>query len=126
SQQVPVLEGINTRLFEGGSMAYLDQRALDEIQVTAVGSSAEFATPGVSWTGVVKSGGNDFHVLFSYDGQDHAVQSTNVDEALKQQGISPSGNSIDYYWDFTAQLGGRIVRDKLWFFAAYRNVRRVS
>jgi hypothetical protein len=126
SQQSPFLEGINTRLFEGGSMAYLDQRALDEIQVTAVGSSAEFATPGVAWTGVVKSGGNEFHGLFSYDGQDHALQSTNVDDALIAQGISPSGNSIDYYFDFTAQLGGRIVTDKLWFFAAYRNIRRVS
>ena len=66
NQQSPFLEGINTRLFEGGSMAYLDQRALDEIQVTAVGSSSEFATPGVSWTGVVKSGGNEFHGLASY------------------------------------------------------------
>jgi carboxypeptidase family protein len=126
SQQSPFLEGINTRLFEGGSMAYLDQRSLDEIQVTAVGSSAEFATPGVAWTGVVKSGGNDFHGLISYDGQDHSLQSTNVDQALIDQGISPSGNSIDYYWDFTGQLGGRIVKDQLWFFAAYRNIRRVS
>lgn len=54
-------------------MAYLDQRALDEIQVTAVGSNAEFATPGVAWTGVVKSGGNDFHGLLSYDGQERRL-----------------------------------------------------
>ena len=85
-QQSPFLEGINTRLFEGGSMAYLDQRALDEIQVTAVGSSAEFATPGVAWTGVVKSGGNDFHGLLSYDGQYPALQANNVDEALINTG----------------------------------------
>jgi hypothetical protein len=77
NQQSPFLEGINTRLFDGGSMAYLDQRALDEIQVTAVGSSAEFATPGVAWTGIVKSGGNDFHGLGSYDGQYPSLQSTN-------------------------------------------------
>lgn len=126
SQQSPFLEGINTRLFEGGSMAYLDQRALDEIQVTAVGTSSEFATPGVAWTGIVKAGGNDFHGLFSYDGQAHALQSSNVDAALIRQGISPTGNSIDYYWDFTGQVGGRIVRDRLWFFAALRNIRRVS
>ena len=37
-EQSPFLEGINTRLFEGGSMAYLDQRALDDIRVTAVGA----------------------------------------------------------------------------------------
>jgi hypothetical protein len=125
-QQSPFLEGINTRLFEGGSMAYLDQRALDEIQVTAVGSSAEFATPGVAWTGVVKSGGNDFHGLLSYDGQFQALQSNNVDQALIDQGLDPSGNSIESYYDVTAQLGGRIVRDKLWFFLAIRSIQRVS
>jgi hypothetical protein len=125
-QQSPFLEGINTRLFEGGSMAYLDQRALDEIQVTAVGSSSEFATPGVAWTGVVKSGGNDFHGLFSYDGQYPALQSDNVDQPLINQGLDASGNSIKSYYDVTAQLGGRIVRDQLWFFAAIRSIQRVS
>ena len=125
-QHSPFLEGINTRLFEGGSMAYLDQRALDEIQVTAVGSSAEFATPGVAWTGVVKSGGNDFHGLLSYDGQYPSLQADNVDDALIKQGLSPTGNSIESYYDFTGQLGGRIVRDKLWFFGAYRSIERVS
>jgi hypothetical protein len=125
-QQSPFLEGINTRLFEGGSMAYLDQRALDEIQVTAVGSSAEFATPGVAWTGVVKSGGNEFHGLFSYDGQFQSLQADNVDQALINQGLDPSGNSIQSYYDVTAQLGGRIVRDKLWFFVAIRSIQRVS
>jgi len=125
-QQSPFLEGINTRLFEGGSMAYLDQRALDEIQVTAVGSSAEFATPGVAWTGVVKSGGNEFHGLFSYDGQFQSLQADNVDQELINQGLDPSGNSIQSYYDVTAQLGGRIVRDKLWFFVAIRSIQRVS
>jgi hypothetical protein len=125
-QQSPFLEGINTRLFEGGSMAYLDGRALDEIQVTAVGSSAEFATPGVAWTGVVKSGGNDFHGLLSYDGQYPSLQATNVDDALIAKGVQRSGNSIESYYDVTGQLGGRIVRDKLWFFAAIRSIERVS
>jgi hypothetical protein len=125
-EQSPFLEGINTRLFEGGSMAYLDQRALDDIQVTAVGSSAEFATPGVAWTGVVKSGGNEFHGLFSYDGQYPKLQGNNVDAALRAQGIDPSGNSIKRYYDFTAQLGGKIVPDRLWFFGAIRSIKRVS
>ena len=125
-EQSPFLEGINTRLFEGGSMAYLDQRALEEIQVTAVGSGAEFATPGLAWTGLVKSGGNTFHGLFSYDGQYPSLQGNNVDAPLLSQGIDPSGNSIKSYFDVTAQLGGRIVRNKLWFFAAIRSIERVS
>jgi hypothetical protein len=126
TQQSPFLEGINTRLFEGGSMAYLDSRALEEIQVSSVGSSAEFPTPGVAWTAIVKSGGNDFHGLFSYDGQHSSLQNQNVDAELQAQGIDPTGNSIDYYYDFTGQLGGRIIPDRLWFFAAFREIRRVS
>jgi hypothetical protein len=74
----------------------------------------------------VKSGGNDFHGLVSYDGQFEALQANNVDDALMAQGLDPSGNSIESYYDLTAQLSGRIVRDHLWFFASYRSIQRVS
>src|SRR5262249_8434352 len=40
--------------------------------------------------------------------------------------LDPSGNSIKSYNDFTGQIGGRIVKDQLWFFAAARSIKRVS
>ena len=126
-QQSPFLEGINTRLFEGGSMAYLDQRALDEIQVTAVGSSAEFATPGVAWTGVVKSGGNDFHGLLSYDGQYPGAPGQQRGRGADRAGagVRP-GTASRATTTSRHSSAGRIVRDRLWFFAAFRSIKRVS
>ena len=124
SQQSPFLEGINVRLFEGGSEAYLDQRSLQEIQVKAVGNDAEVGPPGLAWNGIVKSGGNQFHALGSVEKQWPGLQSNNVDAALSTQGVDPSGNGIVAYTDLSANLGGPIVKDKVWFFAAERWIRR--
>jgi hypothetical protein len=124
SQQSPFLEGINVRLFEGGSEAYLDQRSLQEIQVKAVGNDAEVGPPGLAWNGIVKAGGNDFHGFLSAEGQSPTFQSDNVDAALRAQGVDPSGNGIKGYGDLSASFGGRIVRDRLWFYAAERWIRR--
>jgi outer membrane receptor protein involved in Fe transport len=124
TQQSPFLEGINVRLFEGGSEAYLDQRSLQEIQVKAVGNDAEVGPPGLAWNGVVKSGGNQFHGLGSAEKQWPGLQSNNVDAALSTQGVDSAGNGIVAYTDLSASLGGPIVADKLWFFTAERWIRR--
>lgn len=126
TQQSPFLEGINVRLFEGGSMAYIDQRSVEEIQVSAVGNDAEFGPPGVGWKAIIKSGGNEFHGLLGADGQRPELQSRNVDEQLVAEGIDPGSNRVSYYWDFAGQLGGRVLRDKLWFFGGLRHIRYVA
>jgi hypothetical protein len=126
SQQSPFLEGVNVRLFEGGSQAYMDQRSLEEIQVNAVGNDAEVGPPGIAWNGVIRSGGNQFHGLGSAEGQRPELQSNNIDADLRAKGIDPAGNGINYYWDFSGSLGGRIVKDKVWFFTAERNIRRAA
>jgi outer membrane receptor protein involved in Fe transport len=125
-QQSPFLEGINLRLFEGGSEAYLDQRSLQEIQVKAVGNDAEVGPPGIAWNGVVKSGGNEFHGFASAEGQSATFQSGNVDAALRAQGVNPAGNGIKGYGDLSGSFGGRLIRDKLWFYTAERWIRRES
>ena len=126
TQQSPFLEGVNVRLFEGGSQAYMDQRSLEEIQVNAVGNDAEVGPPGIAWNGIIRSGGNQFHGLGSAEAQRPELQSNNVDAALRAKGIDPAGNGINYYWDFAGSLGGRLITDRLWFFTAERHIRRVA
>ena len=126
TQQSPFLEGVNVRLFEGGSQAYIDQRSLEEIQVSTVGNDAEVGPPGIAWIGTVKSGRNQFHGLGSGEFQRPELQSGNVDDALKARGVNPAGSSIKYYWDLSGSLGGRLVRDRAWFFSAERHIRRVA
>jgi hypothetical protein len=44
------------------------------------------------------------------------LQADNLDDKLRAQGIT-SGNPVATRWDRSGEIGGRIVRNKLWFYA---------
>src|SRR5262245_43112537 len=67
----------------------------------------------------MKSGGNDFHGGGFWSQMNDSLQSNNIDDALRARGIS-AGNQLKTRVDISAELGGRIVRDKLWFYGAAR------
>lgn len=126
-QITPEVEGIQTREALTGAGMYHDYNAFEELVVRAAGSGPETGTPGVSFIVVTKSGGNDFHGNYSAFGQTKQLQSENIDDALRTQGIT-RGNPQKQYVDFAGDLGGRIVPDRLWFYGALRkqvNVRDV-
>lgn len=124
-QNTPQVEGIQTREGDGATGMYNDYNALEELVVRAAGSGPETGTPGVNFIVVYKSGGNDFHGAYGAFGQTARLQSDNVSEALRAQGIR-RGNPQKYYWDFNGDLGGRIIRDTLWFYGALRDQRNVG
>ena len=122
-QVTPQLEGINTRQAEGSAGFFYDYAALEEAQVKAVGNEAEVALPGTNWIAIVKSGGNDFHGGYFASGDHSKLQGHNLDDALRAQGIT-TGSSLRYVWDLGGDLGGRVVRDTLWFYGALRDQKR--
>ncbi|MBI2834401.1 MAG: carboxypeptidase regulatory-like domain-containing protein, partial [Acidobacteria bacterium] len=125
SEQVkPELDGIDTREQLGAAGSYYDERSFEEVQVKAVGNDVEMALPGTNYVGIIKSGGNDFHGNYYGSYENSSLQSANLDDALRRQNVR-AGNPLHYYWDLAADLGGRVVRDKLWFYGAYRNHRSV-
>ncbi len=124
-QVTPQLEGLNTRQAEGSAGFFYDYAALEEAQVKAVGNDAEVALPGTNWVAIVKSGGNEFHGTYSAAGQHSKLQSNNLDDDLRGQGIT-TGTGQRHFWDLAGDLGGRLVRDKLWFYTAFRDQRKVS
>jgi hypothetical protein len=99
-----------------------DFASVEEVDVKTFGNTAETDQPGAVIQLIVKSGGNQFHGRYKEMAQHMRFQSTNVDDALRAQGVS-AGDAIRYYHDFSGDLGGRIVRDKLWFYGAFRDVR---
>jgi len=122
-QVTPQLEGINTRQADSTAGFFYDYAALEEAQVKAVGNEAEVALPGTNWIAIVKSGGNDFHGQYFFSGEQSSIQSDNLDDKLRANGVT-SGNALRHVTDAGADLGGRIVRDKLWFYGALRDQRR--
>lgn len=101
---------------------FWDYQAFDEVRVQSVGADAERPTRGVQVTAVVKSGGNEFHGGGLWAGTNSSFQSNNIDEALEAKGIE-SGDALDGQYDISGELGGRIIRNRLWFYSAVRKRR---
>ena len=86
------------------------------------GTTAEIGPPGVSSQLIVKSGGNQFTGRYTERFMHSRLQSSNIDAALSAQNIR-EGNSIRYYNQLTADLGGPIVEDRAWFYVAFHDLR---
>jgi len=96
--------------------------SFEEVDVKSFGNTAEVASPVAAINMVVKSGGNDFHSRSAQYFQGSSLQSNNIDADLRRQGIT-AGDAIVWQNDLTTDIGGRIIRDKLWFYYALKDVR---
>jgi carboxypeptidase family protein/TonB-dependent receptor-like protein len=99
-----------------------DFNAFEEIDVKTFGNTADIDQPGVAIQLVSKSGGNQFHGKYTETYQPSRFQANNVDAALRAQGVS-TGNATLYFSDASADIGGRVIKDKLWFYGAFRDFR---
>jgi hypothetical protein len=120
AQAYSTLEGV----FAGGAGTvqpgnHFEFNALEGVRVQAVGSNAEMPRRGLLIDATVKSGGNDFHGGGSILYSNHNFESNNIGEQYLEWGLS-SKPKLHWVADFNAHLGGRIITDKLWFFASVR------
>jgi hypothetical protein len=115
------LEGVSTTalLPSGGNGNYWDYLSIDEARVQTLGAGAEGFTRGLQMNALVKSGGNQFHGGGGVSLAGKRLQSGNIDDELRALGIT-SGNSVNNRTDWNAELGGRIIRDRLWFYTSGR------
>ena len=97
---------------------------IQEIQVLRGAKPAEvgFAQGGF-FNIVTKSGGNEFSGEASAYYQGERLQSENIDERLRAAGVTRS-NKLVSDPDFSVTAGGRIIRDRLWWFGSARHEAR--
>lgn len=100
---------------------YGDYGTYEEAQVTVAAKGAEAMNPGLTMNLVVKSGGNQFRGSGAAQYQDGAWQSNNIDQELLDRGYSPGVNTMTKYQDFYGEIGGPIMRDRLWFYFSHRD-----
>ena len=117
-----LIDGANTTNIEYGLEGkQLNFEFIQEIDVKTGGYEAEYgrATGGIVNV-ITRSGGNEFHGdAFGYYDNDSLQASTkNVGETLQGAAV---GFTRD---DWGADLGGYILKDRLWFFGAYDRVTR--
>ena len=125
--QVRVLiEGINTTEGTGGAGFYFDYSSLEEVFLGTSGQSAEMPNPGVQSQFIAKSGGNAFSGEYYLDWYNNSLQGSNIPDeytaptAFNGNPIREHGNEIDRYYDTAINVGGPIMRDKVWWFGTYR------
>ncbi len=92
----------------------------EEVDVKTYGNGAEVKEAGALINMVTKSGGNEFHGRYSeaYMRQPGG----NITPELQARGLNV-GTSLQYFNDASGDLGGRIVRDKVWFYGSFRDRR---
>jgi TonB dependent receptor-like, beta-barrel/Carboxypeptidase regulatory-like domain len=97
---------------------------IQEVQVQSVGASAEFGNmQGAVVNVITRQGGNRFVYDASYYGQASALTSQPTLLAYAAPGNPKSAYERVRYRDVTTNLGGPVVRDRLWFFAGYQHLR---
>ena len=111
------VEGINiTTSHDIDTGAYFDSYSLGEVEFKTSGNTADVAFPGVDMEAVMKSGSNSFHGRFLGDYENHSFQASNITPFLAAQGFKQTNPIQGAYTDYALGFGGRIIRDKLWFY----------
>jgi hypothetical protein len=118
------VEGMNISVGESSGV-YFQTYSFEEIQIKTSGNDAEVSTPGISMVSVLKSGSNQFHGSYVFAFQRPQFESSNMNDKLRAQELSET-SPLRYYYEIAGDLGGRIIKDKLWFFVASSKQQRVS
>ena len=116
----PTIDGVDTREDAGGAGFYYDYGAFQEVQIKAMGNDAEMATPGTAFMGILKSGGDQFRGSAYFAWETPSLQSDNVTDELRARGVK-DGNPLEAYHDGNFDLGGPVLKRRLWFYGSYRN-----
>jgi hypothetical protein len=107
--------------------------AIEEIEVLSLGAPAEYGNlTGAVYNIVTRQGTNEFHGDAGFYWQGNGITSNNTEGIANPDGsfldACPDGVNRcpfvrDKYTDLSLQLGGPIIKDRLWFFASYANQR---
>jgi len=106
----------------GASPSYYTFDTFDEVSFATGGSDVRVATGGLGIGLVTKRGTNSFHGSASINFAHDDLQWSNLPDELKGDPRlkgSDKADHTDQIKDMSFDLGGPIVKDKLWFYGSY-------
>ena len=122
SDQRTYVDGVTIRNLqsEGHATNFTpDMSSTQEVVIDTAGVSAEEGGAGVRANYIPRTGGNTFHASLFATGATGAFQDSNLTRELQARGqLQPESLKLTY--DVNPAVGGPIVRDRAWFFAAGR------
>lgn len=145
SQNVWNVDGVNITDMSalGASPTYYDIDAFQEINVSTGANDIKSPTGGIQLNFVTKRGTNKFHATARGFFTGHDLEGNNLEGSGAEARVAgilagnpsltqryqdePKANSIDQVSDYGFEIGGPVVKDKLWFWGSYaRNDIRVK
>jgi hypothetical protein len=115
-------DGINTGWAGANSNAAISNVAgSQEVVLTTSGGLGEAETAGAVLNVIPRDGGNTFSGTLFMSGANGSMQGSNYTQALRDAGLR-SPQELRKVFEFNPMGGGRIVRDKLWFYLTYREL----
>ena len=104
---------------DGSVQSYFNEMMFEEISYQTSAINAEVSAGGVRANMIPKDGGNVFKGTAFFSAANKSLQSDNSADARKAGLAAP--DALNKVWDFNLAEGGPIKRDRLWFFASYRD-----
>ena len=104
----------------GGTLARrnsVNQAIIQEVALQTRGMSAETENGGVLINTIPKDGGNEVKLWAVANGTAPRFQGNNIGTLTRQYGITQVAG-IKHVYEIAVGLGGPVVKDKLWFYAA--------
>jgi hypothetical protein len=115
-------DGINTGWAGANSNAAVSNvSGSQEVILTTSGGLGEAETGGLVLNVIPRDGGNQFSGTLFFSGASSGMQGSNYTDELRAAGLRSPQELMKVY-DFNPMGGGRIIRDKLWFYMTYREV----
>ena len=102
----------------GGSQQALNDAGFEQVSVDDGSGSAESSLSGARFNIIPKEGGNTVSGLF-WGTWGPGWQSDNLSPELAAAGVGGT-TKIDFDFDLGPAIGGPILRNRLWYFSAYR------
>src|SRR5690606_785865 len=93
---------------------------LQEVTIDIGAADAEHPTGGVRINMIPKDGGHRFSGTMFASFANSSFQGDNLTPELEE--VLGTPDALKKIWDFNPGLGGPVLRDKLWFQFAYKNV----
>jgi hypothetical protein len=114
-------DGLNTGWAGAGTGGgqHVNIAGSQEVVISTSGGLGEAETAGVVLNVIPREGSNTFNGQFNFSGANGAWQGNNYTQSLQDQGLRAPSELL-YLWDVNPMGGGRIIRDRLWFYLTYR------
>ncbi len=113
--------GVGAPLSGGGVSSYIpDVANTQEVTFTTSGGLGEAEVGGPIMNIVPKTGGNTLRGNVYIAGVSRGMVGSNYTDELEAAGLRAPGELLKL-WDFTAGVGGPILRDRIWYFVNVRD-----